>query len=285
MLALFWATLYSATPLVLAAMGGVFSERSGVVNIALEGLVLTGAFVGVWAGQGSALVGLAAAIAAGALMGLLHAYLTQNMRMNHVVSGLGINLLAAGTTRYLALRLFPSEGVRIAGLSPQLFLILAAIMPFITAFLLQRTRFGLRLRASGENSESVRMAGLSPVPSRYAGVVLSGVLAALAGAELSMADAHTFSSNMSAGKGYIALAAVIFGKWSPLGAALGALFFGFFYAVQTQMQISGVHLNALGIEWNSPFVLDCVPYLMTIAALVTVVGRSTPPAALGEEEQ
>lgn len=282
--ALLFAALYSATPLVLAALGGVLSERAGVVNIALEGLILTGAFVGVWAGAGSSLTGLGAALLAGGLLGLLHAFLTQKLRMNQVVSGLGINLLAAGGTRYLSLRLFPASGVRIEGLPPELFLGLAVVLPFVILLLLTRTRFGLRLRAVGENPESARMAGLSPLPSRYTAVVLSGVLAALAGAYLSMADARTFSSNMSAGKGYIALAAVIFGKWNPLGAALGALFFGLFYAIQTQLQISGIKLTWLGIEWNSPFLLDSLPYLMTLFALISVVGRATPPAALGQEE-
>lgn len=283
-LALFWATLYSATPLVLAALGGVLSERSGVVNIALEGLILAGAFVGVWAGQSSALVGLLAALVAGALLGLLHAFLTQKTCMDHVVSGLGINLLVLGATRYLALRLFPN-GLRIAGLSPSLFLTLAVVLPFVVFLVLTRTRFGLRLRASGEDPESARMAGVSPGPPRFAAVTLSGVLGALAGAYLSMADAHTFSSNMSAGKGYIALAAVIFGKWNPLGAALGALFFGFFYALQIQLQISGIPLRWLGIEWNSPYLLDSLPYLMTLAALAGVVGRAVPPASLGRETE
>ena len=264
-------------------MGGVLSERAGVVNIALEGLILAGAFTGIWAGEGSAVVGLLAAVGMGALLGLLHAFLTQNTRMNHVVSGLGINLLVAGATRYLFLRLFP-EGRQIAGLSPGLFLFLAVFLPFALMLLLQKTRFGLRLRAVGENPESVRMTGIAPVPIRYAAVVLSGMLASLAGAYLSMADAHRFSSNMSAGKGYIALAAVIFGKWNPLGAALGALFFGFFYALQTQMQLLNIHLKWLGIEWTSPFLLDMLPYLMTLAALISVVGRATPPAALGQEE-
>lgn len=282
--ALFWATLYSATPLILAAMSGILCERVGIVNIALEGLILAGAFVGVWFGAQSAWIGLGAALLAGGLLGLLHAFLTQQIRMNHVVSGLGINLLAAGATRYLFLHLFP-EGRSIPGLDRASFLVAALVLPFAVLLLLNRTRFGLRLRAIGESPESARMAGISPGPIRYVAVMLSGVLAALAGAYLSMAEAHTFSSNMSAGKGYIALAAVIFGKWNPLGAAGGALFFGFFYAVQTQMQISGVRLIALGIEWNSPYVLDMLPYLMTIAVLISAVGRATPPAALGLEEE
>ena len=285
------ATLFSATPLVLAAMGGILSERAGVVNIALEGLILTGAFVGVVAesaahgmgGAASAGMGLFAAILAGGLMGLLHAFLTQRTRMNHVVSGLGINLLAAGATRYLALRLFP-QGIHVAGLPGNLFLGLAIALPFLVYWLLQRTTFGLRLRAVGENPESARMAGISPLPSRYAAVTLAGMLAALAGAYLSQAESHNFASNMSAGRGYIALAAVIFGKWTPQGAALGALFFGFCYALQTQLQLLGKHIVYFGIEWTSPYLLDALPYLMTLFALVSVVGRATPPAALGQED-
>ena len=286
----FGAVIYGAAPLTIAAMGGILSERSGVVNIALEGLMLFGAFAAVWAetafshrGVGAfpaAILGLLAAVLAGALLGLLHAFLTQRTRMDHVVSGLGINLLAAGATRYLYLFLYPT-GVSVSGLPRSFFVGLAVVLPFIVLWALWRTRFGLRLRAVGENPESALMAGISPGISRYAAVTLSGVLAAVAGAYLSLADSHTFASDISAGKGYIALAAVIFGKWNPLGAAGGALFFGFFYALQTQLQISNVHLRLLGVEWSSPFLLDTLPYIMTIMALVSVVGKAAPPAALG----
>ncbi len=279
--AIFWATLYSATPLILAAMGGVLCERSGVVNIALEGMIISGAFIGAWAGAVNGFIGLSAAITIGLLLGIFHAFLTQKTRMDHVVSGLGINLLAAGATHFLALRVFPVQGVKLIGLPPALFLGIALILPPFIYVLLKYTKFGLQLRAAGENPESARMAGISILRSRFAAVALSGAFAAMAGAYLSLADARTFTSNMSAGKGYIALAAVIFGKWNPLGAMLGALFFGFFYALQTQLQISAVHLVWLGIEWNSPAILDSLPYLMTLAALVSVVGRAVPPAALG----
>jgi simple sugar transport system permease protein len=264
-------------------MGGILSERSGVVNIALDGFILTGAFFGAWAGQNSALEGLAAALLAGAMLGLLHAVLTQKTHMNHVVSGLGINLLAAGATRYLSFVYFPG-GITSQEIDPRIYLVIAAVLPFAIAFLLRRTRFGLRLRAVGENPESVRMAGITVVPIRILAVTLSGVFAALAGTFLSLGETQTFSRDMSAGKGYIALAAVIFGKWNPAGATVAALFFGLFYAVQTQMQISGIHLTWFGVEWSSPFLLDTLPYLMTIAALVSVVGRAMPPASLGKED-
>jgi ABC-type uncharacterized transport system permease subunit len=204
--------------------------------------------------------------------------------MDHVVSGLGITLLAAGGTRFLFQRVFPSSGIDVTGLPRELFLAIGAALPFVVAIVLNRTRFGLRLRAVGENPESARMAGIPSFPTRFAAVTLSGVLGALAGAYLSMGEAHRFSPGMSAGKGYIALAAVIFGKWNPLGATLGALFFGFFDALQSQLQISGVHLVWLGVEWTSPYLLQSLPYLMTIVALVSIVGRATPPAALGRDE-
>lgn len=284
LLALLMATLYSAVPLVLAAMGGILSERAGVVNIALEGLILAGAFAGAAFGQQSSVVGLGAALIVGAGLGFLHAFLTQKAKMNHVVSGLGITLLSMGATRYLSLKLF-EKGVAIPGIDHRFFLALACVLPFVVLLVLNRTTFGLRLRAVGENPESARMTGISPTLPRYAAVTLSGILGALAGASLSMGEAGRFSTGMSAGKGYIALAAVIFGKWHPLGASLGALFFGFFYAVQTQMQIAGIKLNFLGVEWTNSYILEMLPYLMTLAALVSVVGRATPPAALGREDE
>ena len=281
--ALLVATLNGAAPLLLAAMGGILSERAGVVNIALEGLILSGAFAGAYFGQHSALIGLVAALTVGAALGLLHAVLTQVTKMNHVVSGLGINLLAAGATRYLTLVLFP-DGITSKSLPPAFYLASAAILPAALAFVLRDTRFGLRLRAAGENPESARMAGVSILPVRLVAVTLSGICAAFAGTFLSLGETHTFSRDMSAGKGYIALAAVIFGKWNPAGAAVASLFFGLFYAVQTQLQIRGLNINFLGVEWTSPALLDMLPYLMTLAALVSVIGRATPPAALGQEE-
>lgn len=277
------AALYSGTPLALAAMGGVLSERSGVVNIALEGFMLIGAFTAIWFGGRSAGAGLGAAVAAGILFGLLHAFLTQKTRMDHVLSGLGINLLAYGATQFLYLRLYPS-GVEVGGLPRWYFLAAAIAAPPSVWFLLYRTPFGLRLRAAGEGPESERMAGVDPVARRFTAVALSGALAAFAGAYLSLGEAHTFSTGMSAGKGYVALAAVIFGKWNPLGAAGGALFFGVFYAMQTQLQISGIQYRFLGIVWTSPFLLDTLPYFMTLVALVGVVGKASPPAALGRPD-
>lgn len=292
--ALLQATLYSAVPLILAAMGGILSERSGVVNIALEGFMLFGAFVGVWgedvatqhgcSNANAVLIGLLSVVLLGVILGMLHAFLTQHTKMDHVVSGLGINLLAAGATRYAYLRIYPN-GVEVNGLSRLSFLIFTLPLPFLLLGLLYRTRFGLRLRACGESPSNARISGISPIPIRYFAVSFSGILGSLAGAYLSMADAHSFSTDMSAGKGYIALAAVIFGKWNPLGAAFGAIFFGFFYALQTQLQINGIHLRFGGVDWSNPYLLDSLPYLMTLIALLSVIGRAIPPASLGQTQE
>ncbi len=290
-MSLTWGTLYYATPLTLAAMGGVLSEKAGVVNIALEGFILSGAFAGVCAADVtskygviiSGLVGILAAIMIGAVLGFLHAFLTQKTRMDHVVSGLGINLLASGATQYLYLHEYP-QGLSVTGIPRWMFLVAALVLPFAVQLLLVRTHWGLKLRAVGESREGASMAGVSALPVRFAAVTLSGVLAALGGAYLSLADDHNFSTDVSAGKGYIALAAVIFGKWNPLGAAGGALFFGFFYALQTELQIRHISAHFLGISWTNSFLLDMLPYIMTIVALTSVIGKAVPPADLGKEE-
>jgi len=251
-----------------------------VANIALEGFLLAGAFVGVWAGQQVPLIGVLAALALGGLLGLLHAFLTQKARLDHLVSGLAINLMAAGVTRFLSMRLFPS-GIEVPTLHRAPFLILALCLAALITFVLYRTPFGLRLRAVGENPTSARTSGIDPLPIRYIAVSISGMLAALGGAYISLADVGTFSRDMSAGKGFVALAAVIFGKWKPLETTGGAVLFGFFYALQTQVQISGIRAKLFGIEWASPALLDSLPYVLTTIALVAFVGRAVAPRALG----
>ncbi len=286
------AVLYFYTPLALAAMGGILSERSGVVNIALEGFMLFGAFFAVcaadllhhepvWLADGA---GLLAAVLAGAVFGLLHAMFTQKYGMDHVVSGLGINLLASGVTRYFYLHLYPN-GLSVAGMPRVFFVVPALLLPFLVYLFVKRTRTGLRIRSAGENPEGAMMAGVNVKSVRYFAVACSGVFAALGGAYLTLADAHNFSTDISAGKGYIALAAVIFGKWNPLGAAGGALFFGLFFALQTQLEIHNYKLVLLGIHLTNPMCLDTLPYLMTILALAGLVGKSRPPAALGRQEK
>ena len=274
---------YCATPIAFAAVAGVVSERAGVPNIALEGYLLASAFAAVAAGQHGAVLGLIAGLAVSTLLGLILAALTQNLRINPIVSGIGMSMFAAGATQYLGTTLYPS-GVEVAGFSRWPFMVLALILPFATAYLLANTRFGLRLRAVGEDPGAARMAGIDPRRVRYAALALSGTLCGLGGVFLSMVDAHTFASNMSAGRGYIALALVVFGGWKPVRVALGALMFGFLFALQTQVQISNWRLHALGIDFSNSLLLDALPYLMTVVVVAVAALRVTPPRALSNPE-
>jgi len=230
-----------------------------------------------WASQpmGSG-AGLLAAMAAGLLLGGLHLVLTQRFRMNHVISGVAINILALASTTFLLRRLFtqadPPREANVLHLIPINWFILAAIaLPFVLQFILYRTKIGLRMRAVGESPESVRMAGVSPMPLRMAGVLASGALASAAGAYLSMSQVGRFSDEMVSGRGFIALAAVICGRWNPLGAAGAALVFGFFDALQFQLQ------GTVAIPGE---VLRSLPYVFTILAAMLL--KPNPPAALGE---
>lgn len=276
-MALLLAALALSVPLVLAALGGIFSERSGVINIGLEGMMLTGAFVGMWVGQVHGLgAGIAAAMGSGLLLGLLHYALTQRFGMNHIISGVAINLLAVNGTSYFLRVVFNAEG-RSANLEKAIpvgaFILLSAALVAGVHWTLTRTVFGLRLRSAGESAESARMAGVAPLRYRLYGVLLSGALAALAGAYLSMAQTTRFSDNMVNGRGYIALAAVVCGRWRPVGAALAALAFGFFDALQIQLQ----GRIQVPIEF-----LQMMPYVFTILAALLL--RPVPPADLGREE-
>lgn len=267
-------------PLLLAAMGGILSERSGVINIALEGLMLTGAFVGIWVGSsaGSA-AGVIAALVAGGLIGAVHLVLTQRFRMHHIVSGVALNLLALHSSTYLLRALYhqasPPRDAKLADpLSLFGFVLAAAVLPLMLHGLLYGTSFGLRLRAVGENAAFAMMAGVEARALRAWGVVLSGVLAAGAGAYLSMALVGRFTDDMVGGRGFIALAAVVCGRWTPLGAALACCAFGLFDALQLQMQ---------GVVRMPPEFLRAAPYLLTIAA--AALFQSRPPAGLGQPEE
>lgn len=296
---LFRSALRLATPLALAAIGGILSERSGVVNIGLEGQMLMGAFVG-WASAvalGNGWLGVLCGMSAGALLGLLHALLTQRFRADHVVSGMAVNLFSAGLTVFLLRRFFerppnapgvpewslnwlqpvPVLGGLLTGQSP--FILLMLILPFVLHALLYHTMWGLRVRAAGESTRKSRLAGIPVVAIRYECVILSGALAGLAGTYLSLSQLKVFTEGMSAGKGFIALAAVIFGRWSPLGATAAALGFGFLDALQQRLQGE----TLFGVTVPSE-VLLALPYLLTIVALAGLVGRSIPPADLGKQE-
>lgn len=272
------ASARQAVPLVLAAQGGVLSERSGVINIALEGMMLAGAFAGVWFGQAlGPLGGLAGALAVGAALGGAHLLLTQRVRMDHIVSGVALNLLALNLTTFLLRAFFnqasPPRPARLDhGLPVGWFVVAAVALPVLIHLGLTRTTLGLRLRAVGESAERARMAGLFPLRLRAVGVVSSGLLAAAAGAYLSMAQVGRFSDDMVSGRGFIALAAVVCGRWTPLGAAAAAALFGLLDALQLLLQGS--------VRLPTEFV-RMLPYAATILAALLL--RPRPPADLGRE--
>ncbi len=294
--------LRQATPLILAALGGLLSERTGVINIGLEGKILMGAFAGAYGAllTGSPWVGLACAILVGLLFALIHAVATQEFRTDHVVSGVAINLLALGLSTYLFRQLIlpreeRGESSVVQGFAPfqadwlqrlpllgallkdQTWLVLfAVVLPFGLFWLLNHTRWGLRVYAVGNDAIKARTMGVPIKKIRYLGVLLSGVLASMAGAFLTLASADQFRENMSAGRGFIALAALIFGRWHPLGAAAAAFGFGFFEALQ--MRLQGQPL--FGVQLPTDLLL-MLPYLLTVVALAGSFGRMKPPADLG----
>ena len=293
------STLRFATPLAFAAMGGIFSERSGVVNIGLEGMMLTGAFFAVWGSiwSGSWVVGLLMAMVFGALLALIHAFFSIHLRADQIVSGFAVNFLALGVTGYLFSDLY-SSGIQTSDVSrvPTLSLNFLDRIPGIGAFLhdvfgglsllvwlmflavgltyfvLFRTPLGLRIRSVGEHPRAADTVGISVYGIRYLAVTTSGMLAALGGAFLSIGFVGTFSENMTSGRGFIALAAVIFGKWRPGLAFLATLLFGFGFALAIPLQ------REAGISEN---LVSTFPYILTLVAVAGLIGRSIPPAADG----
>lgn len=277
---LFVTGLRLATPLLFAALGGVVSERAGVVNIALEGKLLIGAFAAAACtiASGNPWVGVAGAAAAGALLGLVHALAGVVLRGDQIVVGISLNLLVVGLTQFMMGALYGSSAnsPSFAGLptsagwqfSPLVW-VAVATAPAVH-LLLEQTRFGLRIRAVGEHPEAAESLGVAPTRVRVAAVALAGALAGVGGAYLAL-DASQFVKNMSAGRGFLALAAVIFGKWRPLPVACACLFFGTTEALQIRLQGQGV---------PTQFV-QMIPYVLTMIALAGLVGRSRAPAALG----
>ena len=285
------ATLRISVPYVLAASGACFSERGGVINIALEGIMLIGALAYVLGAHasGSPWIGLGAAVIAGVATAALHALITVAFRADQITSGLGINLLAAGLTRFVLKQVFHSssnssrvlgfEGFSMPGLSaiPGLGPVFASPLVLLTLalviaghWLLFRSVFGLRLRAAGERPEALTTLGMSVARQRTQGVLISGALAGLAGAWLA-SEQHSFTDGMTSGRGYIALAAMIVGKWTPGGAAAACLLFGAAEALQITLQGSAFP-NEL---------LQMLPYLVTMLALAGFIGRAIPPRAVG----
>jgi general nucleoside transport system permease protein len=293
------AMLRYATPLAFGAMGGIFSERSGVVNVGLEGMMLSGAFFGILGADklDSWPLGLLCAVLSGAGFALVHAFFSIHLRADQIVSGTAINFLALGLTGYLFLDIYAGEGtpsdipeipdVHLSFLDDWYFLgpvfgqlnlmiWLAFLTIVLTWLVLFKTPVGLRIRAVGEHPRAADTVGISVYATRYAAVTLSGVLAALGGAYLSIGFVHSFNQNMTVGKGFIALAAVIFGNWRPWGAAAAALLFGFSTALAQRLP---------AYTDSGAVLFEALPYVLTLVAVAGVIGRSIPPAAVGRPYQ
>jgi simple sugar transport system permease protein len=287
-LALFWSAIRLSTPLILAALGGMFSERAGVINIALEGMMLAGAFTAaaVTHTSGSPWIGLVACLITGAAIAWVHAVATIRFRADQVVTGTAINILMIGIPGFLSGALFLSSGstpqIPKEHLIPWTPIVLAFAAVPATWYVMYRTPFGLRLRAVGENPEAADAAGVRVARIRYTGVLLSGMLAALGGAYLSIGQSSLFTRNMTSGRGFIALAALIFGKWRPVQTMLACLFFGLTEAITIQMQ--GVVKLPSGEDIPVQFI-QMVPYVLTIVVLAGFIGHSRPPRALGRPYQ
>jgi simple sugar transport system permease protein len=304
------ATMRVSTPLIFAAMAGVFSERAGVVDISLEGKLLGGAFASasVAAVTGSAWLGLAAAIVLGMALSLIHGFATITHRGDQVVSGVAINIIVSGLTVVLGMawfhqsgqtptlpnsaRFMPLElpGADAIGTIPivgdlyrhllsghDLLVYVAFVSVAVTWWVLYRTRFGLRLRAVGENPKAVDTAGISVAWLRYRAVLIAGILTGIGGTYMAIAQNASFIRDMSAGQGYIALAAMIFGKWRPVPAMFAALMFGFLDALSIRLQ--GVEIAGLG---QVPVqAIQVLPYLLTVIILATFAGKAIAPKADG----
>ena len=272
------STIRMTTPLGFAALGGIYSERSGVINIALEGLMLIGAYGYVVGTQttGSAWVGLSVGIGLGILFALLHAIATITFHAEQIVTGIAINILAIGVTDYLTPAYERVEGLpewKLPVIGTYSFLVyLLPIIMCTSHILLFKTPWGLRLRAAGESTEALKTLSLSRANWQFFGVIMSGILASIGGCFLA-SDVHYFSEGMTAGRGYVALAAVIFGNWRPIFGVAACLLFGF---------ASSLELADL---WNIPDqVLKIIPHVLTMIVLAGLVGKSRPPAALGKME-
>jgi general nucleoside transport system permease protein len=293
--ALLGAMLRYATPLAFAALGGLFSERSGVVNIALEGMMLMGAFFAIMAADklDSWWLGLLAGILAGGVAALVHAFFSIHLRADQIVGGTAINFLALGVTGYLFIDIYGTEGTPtdIPGIPNvnlsfidgipligdifgdlNLMIWIAIGLVLATWVVVFRTPAGLRIRSVGEHPRAADTVGINVYAVRYAAVILSGMLAAAGGAYLSIGFLHSFNEGMTSGRGFIALAALIFGNWRPFGAAAACLLFGFSSALSDRLPI---YSESYAVLFKS------LPYVLTLIAVAGVIGRSSPPAAVG----
>ena len=291
--------LVNATPLTYAALGGLYAERSGVVNIGLEGMMLTGAFFGIWGADvtGDWALGLAIAVAAGGALALGYAFFAIHLRTDQIIGGTAVNFLALGITGYLFVDVYGFTGTpalrgsqRIpdvtlsngSGFFAQAFgsLNLLVWLSFLalglTSFVVFRTPLGLRIRAVGEHPRAADTVGIDVYKIRYGAVVASGMLAAAGGAFLSIGFLGTFTEGMTSGRGYIALAAMIFGNWRPFGAAAACLLFGFSSALADRLP---------AYSESAAVLFSALPYVLTLIAVAGVIGRSIPPAAAGKPYQ
>lgn len=300
--ALTWQMLLFATPLTFAALGGMVSERSGVVNVGLEGMMLAGAFFGILGADKlhSWELGLLTAMASGAVFGLIHAFFAVHLRADQIVGGIAINFVALGVTGYFFIQIYGEQGTPGTGI-PQIpdiklhflqhipthrvgsFLyngighlnlmiwVMFALL-FVTYGVLFKTSIGLRVRSVGEHPRAADTVGISVYKTRYAAVLVSGMISSLGGAFLSIGFVHSFSENMTAGRGFIGLAAMIFGNWKPFGAFGAAVLFGFFGALAPFLQVYGYSVGVL---------LQSLPYVVTLIAVAGVIGRTVMPAADG----
>jgi ABC-type uncharacterized transport system permease subunit len=289
-IALLFSAIRLATPLIFAALGGLFSERSGVINIALEGLMLAGAFTAAVATYElqNPYLGLLCGMAAGATLAFVYAIACIKFQADQVVAGMAINFLMFGLPELISGAVYDSTGstpqIDITHQLPNYFnnLSFASILAFVLVpvcwYVLYKTPLGLRLRATGENPEAADAAGVNVLRLRYVAVVISGVLAAAGGAYLSIGQSSLFTRNMTAGRGFIALAALILAKWKPVPVFFACLFFGFTEAVSIQMQ--GVIKLPSGEDIPVQFI-QMIPYVLTIIVLAGFIGLSRAPKALG----
>jgi len=297
------ATLTAATPLTLGAMCGLLCERSGIINIAIEGMMLFGAFAGVAFAAlfGNLWMGLLAACLMGGAMAAVHAVLSIKYKVDQIVSGTVINMLAVGATRFLNIRVLEPAGLSTPGhfetipipllseipiIGPILFdnqptvylmLILLVVVNYVVFF----TPWGLRMRACGEHPRAADTVGVDVNQMRYISVIIGGLIAGIGGAYFSLGEVGTFEDGMTRGQGFVALAAMIFGNWNPIGGFAAALLFGFANALQVKMQILQPVLPIINAPIPPEF-LQMAPYILTIIVVAGVVGRVRPPAQEGK---
>ncbi len=281
-ISLILATIRQAAPILITAIGGMFSELTGVVNIGLEGMMLMGAFSAAVVSYytGNPYIGILGGMAAGGIMALIHAILSIKYKGNQVVSGVAINLFASGFTVFMLRVLFNQSGNTptvpkspiFFGISIIVFIIYAIALA--SHWFIYKTVWGLRIRAVGEHPLAADTVGISVLKIRYFGVITSGILAGLGGAYLSIGALSQFTKEMSAGRGFIALAALVFGKWTPGGVLGASLLFGFADAAQTiiQQHVTGI----------PPQFIQMLPYILTLLALAGVVGKAVAPASSGK---